>query len=106
MKTKQIHRKHDVITIDKTKHIYQLNMETGKVTRAETIEIGKKNYQLIEFDRHIYLPADSLELAQQAFDVVFRHAKHGNIKLSFKEWVAKWLTVFTIKYKRLIGKRT
>ncbi len=101
MKTKTIQIAGGSLQMDKTTHVYQLNKSTGNVTRAETIETGHRIEKVIEFDGCMYLPAQSLEIAQATFATIFKAAKDGKIKLSWREKVAKWLTVIQIKWNRL-----
>lgn len=100
MKTKTIEIAGGSIKMDKTTHVYQLNKSTGKVTRAETIETGHHVHKVIEFDGCMYLPAQSLEIAEATFTTILNAAKSGKIKLSWREKIAKWLTVLTIKLKQ------
>lgn len=100
-KDKIIERTGGSVTLDKQTHIYQLDTSNGKITRAEMVETGHRQYKLIEFDGCMYLPAASMEIAQATFAVVFKAAKNGKIKLSLKEWTAKWWTVLSIKWNRL-----
>ena len=100
-KTKTIDKIGGPVTMDKTMHIYQLDKSNGKITKANLVETGKGIYKLIEFDGCMYMPARSLEIAKANFNMIFISAKTGMIKLSRKEWIAKWLTVLTIKWNRL-----
>ncbi len=100
-KTKTIDRGDGAIILPKQTHVYQLDKSNGKITKAELIETGKNRYKLIEFDGCIYLPAQSMEIAEATFATIFKAAKEGNVKLSWREFIAKWLTVLTIKWNRL-----
>ena len=100
MKTKRIHRNSGDVSLDKTTHIYQMDTSNGKVTKAELVKTGHNEYKLIEFDGCLYLPAQSMEIAQATFSTIFKAAKEGNVKLSWREKLAKWLTVLTINFRR------
>ncbi len=105
MKVKIVYKSDGSVKMDKHTHIYGLNTITGKVTRSDLMPLDKTDgiltYRLIEQKNYMYMPAASLELAQSKFDIVFRHAKFGTLKLSKREWLAKWLTVLTIKWRSL-----
>ena len=105
MKAKIIYKSTGAMKMDKTTHVYGLDMMTGRVTKADLMPLDKTDgcftYRLIEKSNHLYLPASSLEYAQREFDVMLSNAKNGNVKLSFKEWLNKWWTVLVIKLKRL-----
>ncbi len=100
MKTKLVERGNGVTKLDKQTNIYQLDTSNGKVTKANMVRTGKGQYKLIEFDGCLYLPAQSMEIAQATFAVVFDAAKNGKVKLSWREKAAKILTVLTIKFRR------
>lgn len=97
MKVKIIYKSNGSVTLDKTTHIYQLNIENGMVSKSDLMELdkveGQKAYRLIEKPQHLYIPAASLEYAMREFDVIFKNAKSGKIKLSWRERIAKWLIV-------------
>lgn len=105
MKVKIVYKSDGSVKLDKHTHIYQLNTITGKTTKAELMPLDKTDgiltYRLVEAKNYLYLPANSLELAQTKFDIILRHSKEGTIELSWREWVAKWLTVLQIKWNRL-----
>lgn len=99
-KEKIIERTGGTVTLDKQTHIYQLDTSNGKITKANLVETGKGQFKLIEFDGCMYLPASSMEIAQATFAVVFKAAKSGKIKLSWREKLAKWWTVINFKIKQ------
>jgi len=100
-KTKTIERIGGNVIMDKTMHVYQLDKANGVITKANLVETGKGIYKLIEFDGCMYMPAQSMEIAKANFNMLFISAKTGMIKLSWREKVAKWITVFNIKFKRI-----
>jgi len=105
MKTRTIYKSDGKVELDKHTKIYGLDKSSGRIEKADLMPLDKSNtFRLIEKKDFIYLPASSMEIAEATFKTIFTAAKNGNIKLSFKEWVAKWWTVLTIKWNRLCRK--
>jgi hypothetical protein len=71
-------RSKGVFEIKPTQGIYELNLETGLILKAELEFVdtkdGKSIYQLKEKPLHLYLPAEGKEQAKNKFNHTLRTA--------------------------------
>lgn len=67
--------------IPDTHSVYELNLSTGMILKADMVYEGEKNnkpiYRLIEKEdgRHIYAPADGKDAAKIKFNGILRSAR-------------------------------